>query len=110
MWHFDLIALSLHRKQILSRHFLTFHIMELQETSLKRAFEDQGWFIEDFQSSIISAATAMLGEAKNVSTETMSAVKRALEDFSRLVDTCSSIIINESAEPETTNAISDECH
>lgn len=84
--------------------------MRIQETSLTKSFEEQGWFIEDFQSSIISAATAMLGEAKNVSTETMSAVKRALEDFSRLVDTCSSIIINESAELETTKAISYECH
>ncbi len=70
--------------------------MELQETSLKRAFEDQGWFIEDFQSSIISAATAMLGEAGNVSVKTMKAVKSALESFSNLVDTCSAIIIDES--------------
>ena len=64
-------------------------------TSLKEQFDENNLSIDEFKNNFSNATLAMMGEAGNVSVETMKTVKRALSSFYELIDHCEVVIYNE---------------
>ena len=55
-------------------------------TSLKEQFDENNLCIDEFKNNFSNATLAMMGEAGNVSVETMKTVKRALSSFYELIN------------------------
>ena len=74
-----------------------------QGVSFKEWLESANPCIDEYKDVLLSASIAMLEESGNISKTTVQAVTSALKDYSKLLDSCLSIIKEDNTTEQNSN-------